>query len=515
MDRRAASPDFSRRDFLKLVSLIPAVSIFQPLSKIVGDLKAAGTPNVIVVVFDAWSAHDVQLYGYLRQTMPNLERFAGNAIVYHNHYSAGTFTVPGTASLLTGLYPWSHRALQLGAGIIKPQVNREVFSMVHDAFSTLGYTQNAYADIIMGQAEKNLDVHLRTGSFDLENDLLYNLPLFKNDSLISYTALENNLFQLGEIGNSGSLFIAPSYNYWLSHAKSHYDGQLSREYPEGLPDSGSNGLYTLDGVVNGVVNALGDIKDPTFAYIHFYPPHEPYAPTAEFIKAFDDGWRPAAKPIHPLAYKAADFAKLGDRRKLYDQYLASWDAAVGRLFDYFEESGLRDRSYIFITADHGEMFERGEIGHFTPLIYDPVMHIPLIVSTPQQRGRQDVYTLTSNVDILPTVSRLANLPLPAWAEGEILPGLGGSENADRGVFVVDAKENSSFAPLTEFSVSLTKNGYRLTYYKYTRYSGFELYNLLEDPEELRNLYSAQPSEASALYNELMQKLADVNRPYLK
>ena len=63
------------------------------------------------------------MYGYPRQTMPNVEQFAKNAIVYHRHYSAGTFTVPGTASLLTGLHPWSHRALTLG-GEIDPRASR-------------------------------------------------------------------------------------------------------------------------------------------------------------------------------------------------------------------------------------------------------------------------------------------------------------------------------------------------------------------------------------------------------
>ena len=80
--------------------------------------------NVIVLVFDAWSAHDVPLYGYQRDTVPNVVRFAENATVYHNHYTAGTFTVPGTASLLTGLLPWSHRAFQLGAGGVSRRASR-------------------------------------------------------------------------------------------------------------------------------------------------------------------------------------------------------------------------------------------------------------------------------------------------------------------------------------------------------------------------------------------------------
>jgi len=46
--------------------------------------------------------------------MPFLESFAWKNDDYHNHYSAGTFTVPGTASLITGVYPMVARAFQLG-----------------------------------------------------------------------------------------------------------------------------------------------------------------------------------------------------------------------------------------------------------------------------------------------------------------------------------------------------------------------------------------------------------------
>src|SRR6266508_3062077 len=106
----------SRRDFLKSVSLyvmgLLGLSI-QPGLKRLNDV-AGDTPNVIILVFDTLSARHLSLYGYSRLTSPNLTRFADRAIVYHRHYAAGNFTSPGTASLLTGTYPWTHRAFQQG-----------------------------------------------------------------------------------------------------------------------------------------------------------------------------------------------------------------------------------------------------------------------------------------------------------------------------------------------------------------------------------------------------------------
>jgi arylsulfatase A-like enzyme len=187
---------------------------------------------------------------------------------------------------------------------------------------------------------------------------------------------------------------------------------------------------------------------------------------------------------------------------------------VGRLFDFLKTSGLLDRSNVIITSDHGELFERGEVGHWTRLIYEAIMHVPLLVSTPGQKGRKDVQTVTSSVDLLPTLAQMAGEPIPAWGEGQMLPGLGGSETPDRSIFTVDAKNNASFAPLIETSISLTKDQNRLTYYKYPNFGElFEFYNLTDDPDELHNLYPSKPATAIKMQEELLQKLSDVNKLY--
>ncbi|MGC1379313.1 MAG: sulfatase-like hydrolase/transferase, partial [Anaerolineales bacterium] len=241
-----------------------------------------------------------------------------------------------------------------------------------------------------------------------------------------------------------------------------------------------------------------------------------YRPTPAFYQYFKDGWRPPQKPIHPLAGGKASYETSIFYRQFYDEYLASWDAETGRLFDYLKDSGLLERSYVIVTSDHGEMFERGEVGHFTPLIYDPVVHSPLIISTPgSSSGRQDIYTQTSGVDILPTLAHLTGNPIPSWAEGKILPKLGGEESRDRSVYTVDAKQNAAFAPLTKMSIALTRNDHRLVYYRYPKLEQFEFYDLANDSEELRNIYSFQPALALQMKAELLDKLAEVNRPYNK
>lgn len=521
----ASSVPLSRRDFLKLAGLASLSAALAPLAGNViandGQLpyrdqrEAIPPKNIILLVFDAWSAENVSLYGYPRRTMPNLERFAENAIVYHRHYSAGTFTIPGTASLLTGTLPWTHRAFSLGSGVLRAFEDKQAFSLLGGKYSTLGYAQNKYADVFLKQFHRSLDTHVPASAFNYEDRAFYR-PWFENDPLIAFSSFDDNLVRDSD-GYDASLFLGP-FLRTLHLAERRADKSSHRlAYPLGLPETDALEYFSLGSVVEGAIRLLENLQTPTFAYLHFYPPHDPYSPTKKFKGGFLglDAWEPEEKPVHPLATMQKDFGDLRAKRHIYDDYLASWDDAVARLFDFLRASGLLETSYIFVTSDHGEMFERGELGHVTPLIYEPLIHIPLLVLRPGQKGREDIHAGTNSTDLLPTLAYLAGLPRAAWAEGQILPGLGGEADPARSLFTVEAARNPAFAPLNRASISLTKNRQRLTYYNYPDYQGFEFYDLQEDPQELTDLYPSRPAAARLMQEEMLQALAEADRPYHK
>jgi choline-sulfatase len=181
-----------------------------------------------------------------------------------------------------------------------------------------------------------------------------------------------------------------------------------------------------------------------------------------------------------------------------------------------EEAGVFENSYVVFTSDHGEMFERGEKAHSTVLLYDPVVHVPLLISAPGQRARRDIFAPTNAVDVLPTLLHLAGKPVPSWVEGELLPGLGGVEDWKRSTYSMDAKNNPAFRPLTKATVSLRKGNHKLIYYTgYEDEDSFELYDLDADIEELDDLYPAQPAIAKQMKDELLDTLLDVNKPYME
>ena len=110
----------SRRDFLKLAGALPLgfalPRLFRTLNSSASSLPSK-PKNVLIVVFDAFSAFDISVFGFHRQTTPNIARLAKRAIIYRNHFAAGNFTSPGTASLLTGVLPWTHRAINLNGTV--------------------------------------------------------------------------------------------------------------------------------------------------------------------------------------------------------------------------------------------------------------------------------------------------------------------------------------------------------------------------------------------------------------
>ena len=137
----------SRRDFLKILGLVPFTYYnysFRPPS-LFGS--SSDSPNILIIVFDAFSSHNISLYGYQRKTTPYLDELANKATVYHNHYAAGNFTTSGTASILTGTYPWTHRAIQINSKIHKDYQSRNVFALFDD-FYRITYSHNQLVNIL-------------------------------------------------------------------------------------------------------------------------------------------------------------------------------------------------------------------------------------------------------------------------------------------------------------------------------------------------------------------------------
>lgn len=505
-------PPLSRRDFLKLAALVPP-TLF--LSEKITELNAGrvaasdSRPNIILIVFDTMTARDLSLYGYPRKTTPNLERLAARANVYHNHTAGGNFTIPGTSSLLTGMLPWTHRAIN-HAGLIKRDlVDRNLFNLLKDRYNTYAFAQNIWANFILTQFYANLDVYLPPDSFStVSGDQGQNFP---HDINLAYRAFDDYLLHRYE---------SPASVLFGTLAQARYQRSLSnlraKEYPEGLPEIIDYLVaFKLEDVYTGLIGLSARLKPPYLAYFHLWSPHEPYRPNIRFFRSMNDNWEPPEKPLSRF-HGGLSNANINTYRKRYDEYVANVDDEFGRLLDQLEKSGALENSTLVVTSDHGEMLERGIRGHSTPVLYDPIIHIPLLVATPGQRERRDILSPTSATDVLPTLLQLSGKDIPAWCEGRPLPGLGGDEQPGRNIFSVEAKQSSSFGILNKASVAMRKGDDKLTYYTgYDNEEWYELYDLAQDPEEMNDLSGAKKDLADALKAELLESFNRANQPYRK
>ena len=167
------------------------------------------------------------------------------------------------------------------------------------------------------------------------------------------------------------------------------------------------------------------------------------------------------------------------------------------------------------------MFERGIIGHSTPVLYESLIRIPLIIFEPGRTSRTDVYTQTSAIDVLPTLLHITGRPPKNWIEGiELPPFVQEYPKPNRRIFAIEASDNKKYIPFEKATISLIKDEYKLVYYLgYRKYGGagsekVELYSIANDPEELIDLSKIMRDTTAELLNELKQKLVEVNEPYL-
>ena len=176
-------------------------------------------------------------------------------------------------------------------------------------------------------------------------------------------------------------------------------------------------------------------------------------------------------------------------------------------------------SRLLLNLNHGEMFERGITKHYNESLHQPIVQVPLLIFEPGRNSRQDIYTPTSAVDILPTLLHLNGKETPSWCDGQILPPYRSAPQDDsRSIFAVEAKKNKLYKPISTGTIMIVKNQYKLTYYfGYKELKGhgplLELYDILNDPEEMIELSETHPNLVNDLYDELMAKLQSADAPY--
>ena len=207
----------------------------------------------------------------------------------------------------------------------------------------------------------------------------------------------------------------------------------------------------------------------TFLWLHLYEPHDPYEPPEPYASRYKD--RP------------------------YDGEVAFVDELVGRFDDRLAALGLKERTALVVTSDHGEgLGEHGEMLHGF-FAYQTTLRVPFLVRGPGIRAGTRLRSTVQLVDVFPTLIDLAELPRRTGLthSGRSLDGA-----LRHGRPLPEAASYAeTLVPLLQFGWSdlrVVRDGR----WKYIQAPRPELYDLQADPAELRDLASAQPSRAQAL-----------------
>ena len=241
-----------------------------------------------------------------------------------------------------------------------------------------------------------------------------------------------------------------------------------------------------DQVVDAALAWLDGRKDrPFFAWVHLYDAHSPYEPPEPFRSEF--GARgPAA---------------------LYDGEIAFADTQVGRLLGWIRDAGLDEKTIVVVVGDHGEALGHHGEGTHGYFVYDDVLHVPFIVSTPFRdlRGVR-VDAQVSLVDVFPTVLALAGVEARPRVHGRSLLPLMFRPAAESTTYAY----SESMPPQLQFGWSAL-HSLRSPRYKLIQAPRPELYDLTTDPSEETNVFDQHRGIARSMADELDRLMAETSR----
>ncbi|MDO8281285.1 MAG: sulfatase-like hydrolase/transferase [Thermodesulfovibrionia bacterium] len=455
------------------------------------NVKEASRPNIILIIMDSLSSKDIDVYGYERSTMPFISEWAKNGVVFKNIYSSSNWTTPATMSLLTGQRVWTHK-------VWYSAFNSPVKNYKHNLARVLKENDyNVYGLVQNGNAHPS--------TLGMQNDFLF------SDNYLSFQVTKKWWYSRFQ-----NLFPdRPIVNKWIFH-----DSFIAKKIASYSPEENSN-TKPAEMVYNKFLDYMSEIKQkktqrPFFAYLHVMPPHYAYLPPAPFMGVFGDSEKFSSDEAQWKGFafnKEYDFNKQKDvnvLRKRYDEFVLYSDKQFELFLSHLNDVIDMTNTIVIFSSDHGESFSHGWLAHNGPHLYEPLVHIPLIIKMPGNTSGKVVDLTVEQIDIAPTILELADINVPDWMEGvSLLPLIKGEKIAARPVLSVDFQRNRSFGhPITKGTMAVWDGEYKLI--KYIEDNKILLFNLKNDPDELKNIADVQPEIAERLSKYIDHTLAVAN-----
>jgi hypothetical protein len=243
-----------------------------------------------------------------------------------------------------------------------------------------------------------------------------------------------------------------------------------------------------------------------FLFCNYNSPHEPLDPPQRFLDKIPK------PPAGPQDYMAGRYlAEVGKD-----------DEAIGKLMEALDQLGLRERTLVVVTADHGETLSSAHDGisaldhmkiryHHSQGNYEETTHIPILLSLPGKLPEgKIVKARMRNIDLAPTVLDLEAMdPAPKMTGRSLLPLVRGEPDGDERVVVTDGR--GSRAILTGKYRFVVREGQaqKTIYPDKEVITTEELFDLEADPGERHNLAKSDPDKVAEMRARLAAAVQNV------
>jgi len=415
------------------------------------DGSAAGPP-VVHITIDTLRAGS---------SFPSPQWLEKNGAIHFSHCTCqATWTLPSTASLLTGRLPG-----ELGGVTRVYRLPREA-ETIAERFAAAGYHTAAFSDNRLispagGFAQGFAEFHLENG-----DDLLLCYPFFGTSGVLRQVVVRRLrlLYQ-------GVDRLMPRVESWLD--RNH--------------------------------------RRPFYLYLHLMDPHYPYYES-------DVGETP-----HPVSVtwnvlenqRRQNFlvrVRPGGRQELLGRYAAEvrrTSRAIGRLVQCLQRLGLWERCLLVIGSDHGEeFFEHGSWGHGHS-VREEVSRVPLIIKPPRHqaaRGRT-LSAPVQNLDLTPTILEGAGIEFRGLPGTSLWPLVHGAESPPG----FGNRQLTTVAyfpyPRPRHCFAVRSGRLKCIMRRIDGREETEWFDLQADPAESRPLTTNPGGEEARLLTEALQRLA--------
>jgi arylsulfatase A-like enzyme len=406
-----------------------------PLLLLAGTAPAAQPPppNVLFIVADDLGPM-LGSYGNREVRTPHLDRLAARSLQFNRAYCQQAICNPSRASLMTGLRPDTIGVYDLVAHF---RDKRPDLVTLPQHFKNHGYHTRSYGKIyhaaFSGTGQRGDGDRGR-----LDDPPSWSVPAWRGEPRYYYTD--------AGIAEARRVFAATRKK---SGAEvDEWTGSLVRGLATEAPDVPDNVLHDGE-LTDHAIRALYELaerqkfgvgnRQPFFLAVGYLKPHMPFVAPKRYWDLYDRQKLTLAKNNHPpkdappIALQVfwnemraqSDIPDDGPlteamaREFVHGYYacISFVDAQIGRLLAELERTGLAENTIVVLWGDHG--YHLGEHSLWAKLTnFEGATRSPLIIHVPRAKhpGAQ-TDALVEFVDLYPSLSELAGLPVPAGLEG--------------------------------------------------------------------------------------------------